>query len=73
MTCVPQFIPEEDHARWASNMKRSLDFDPPLCQADVAWLVSVSETKPGEHSVVFMCDLIIKRWTVMQVTARLKS
>ena len=65
--------PEYNHARLAETFKIELDRGKDLRPADVAWLCSVSKVQVGNASASVMCDLIINRWTLMQITERLKS
>ena len=64
---------EEQHACWAANIKRALEQGQTLSQADVPWLLNATGTKLGEHSTIAMCDMLMKRWVVIQVTERLKQ
>lgn len=65
--------PEYEHAQWARNMKAALVAGQTLRPSDVSWLYSISGCAPAPTSAEKMCNVIIDRWALMQITARLKT
>lgn len=65
--------PAQKHAQWAENIKAMLAAGRTLSLNDVAWLYSATGCTPYTSSAESMCDELINKWALMQITARLKK